>query len=166
MPYLNCPRCGLSVRMRGDGSTRWEHCPRCLGRAGVTIPVHVSERPTLVEIPQPDERPVPDGSLGLLGVHCRDDGGQRWIELTGELDVATVALRAPPPAHARAAGLRDVVLDISGLDFIDSAGIHALLRAQRGAAAADRRLLLTRPPGQIERVFELTGAGAVLGFER
>lgn len=166
MRYLNCPRCGLSVRVRGDGRPQWEHCPRCLGRAGVAIPVHTSVRPTLVEIPRPCERPVADGSLGRLDVRCHDDGAQRWIELTGELDIATVALLERTLGHASHSGFREVVLDISGLDFIDSAGIHALLRAQRAAAASHQRLCLTQPPGQIERVFELTGARAVLAFER
>jgi hypothetical protein len=35
-PFLNCPRCGLSIRPKA----RWmtvEHCPRCLARARVAV---------------------------------------------------------------------------------------------------------------------------------
>lgn len=37
--FLNCPRCGLSIRKRAD-RPEWltlEHCPRCLGRARIPV---------------------------------------------------------------------------------------------------------------------------------
>lgn len=43
--FLNCPRCGLSIRRRVD----WlhvEHCPRCIGRAGIAVKLFVSARPS------------------------------------------------------------------------------------------------------------------------
>jgi hypothetical protein len=42
MPYMNCPRCGLSIRLRAS-SLLLERCPRCLARAGAAIPMHISE---------------------------------------------------------------------------------------------------------------------------
>jgi hypothetical protein len=55
MSYMNCARCGLSVRLRED-RLAWESCPRCLGRSGVSVPVYISERrawPTLVSARAP-----------------------------------------------------------------------------------------------------------------
>ncbi len=43
MSYVNCPRCGLSVALRVD-AVSWESCPRCLGRAGISVPMYVSSR--------------------------------------------------------------------------------------------------------------------------
>ena len=42
--FLNCPRCGLSIRRRVE-SLAFEHCPRCVGRAGIPVPLIVSARP-------------------------------------------------------------------------------------------------------------------------
>jgi hypothetical protein len=43
-PFLNCPRCGLSIRPKA----RWmaiEHCPRCLARARVVVNMFPSSLP-------------------------------------------------------------------------------------------------------------------------
>ena len=43
--FLNCPRCGLSIRPKA----RWmtvEHCPRCLARARVAVKMFSSPLPT------------------------------------------------------------------------------------------------------------------------
>lgn len=43
--FLNCPRCGLSIRPRA----RWlaiEHCPRCMARAQIPVSLFASPLPT------------------------------------------------------------------------------------------------------------------------
>jgi hypothetical protein len=45
--YLNCPRCGVSIRMRSPWFTM-THCPRCIARAGTTVELFSSEMPTSV----------------------------------------------------------------------------------------------------------------------
>ena len=44
--FLNCPRCGLSLRPRAGWSTI-EHCPRCMARARIPITLFVSPLPTI-----------------------------------------------------------------------------------------------------------------------
>lgn len=34
--YLNCPRCGLSIRL-GSSFRTFRDCPRCLARAGTAV---------------------------------------------------------------------------------------------------------------------------------
>lgn len=43
--FLNCPRCGLSIRQKSQAAHR-EHCPRCLARAQMPVRLFVSTRPT------------------------------------------------------------------------------------------------------------------------
>ena len=43
MPYMNCPRCGLSIRIRAAYLTV-DWCPRCLARAGTAIPMQSSDQ--------------------------------------------------------------------------------------------------------------------------
>lgn len=42
--FLNCPRCGLSLRRRVDWLTV-EYCPRCIGRAEIPVKLFVCTRP-------------------------------------------------------------------------------------------------------------------------
>ena len=65
-PFLNCPRCGLSIRPKA----RWmtvEHCPRCLARARVAVTMFPSPLPA-AELyhggasPQADKRSAPTTS--------------------------------------------------------------------------------------------------------
>jgi hypothetical protein len=44
MPYLNCSRCGLSIRPR-HSMLAIEHCPRCIARARVAVKMVESRLP-------------------------------------------------------------------------------------------------------------------------
>jgi len=41
--FLNCPRCGLSIRPK---AWSFEHCPRCLGNRGIAVWMFRSPLPT------------------------------------------------------------------------------------------------------------------------
>jgi len=56
MSYLNCPRCGLSIRLRAP-YLALERCPRCLARAGLTIPMYVTRQPRGIHRAAPEPRP-------------------------------------------------------------------------------------------------------------
>ncbi len=44
MSYMNCPRCGLSIRLRASYLIM-ERCPRCLARRQAVVQMYVSDRP-------------------------------------------------------------------------------------------------------------------------
>jgi hypothetical protein len=44
--FLNCPRCGLSLRPRAGWLTI-EHCPRCMARARIPVTLFFSPLPTI-----------------------------------------------------------------------------------------------------------------------
>jgi anti-sigma B factor antagonist len=56
----------------------------------------------------------------------------------------------------------EVVVDLSGLEFIDSSGLSALITARRRVMAGGNRLVLRGAQGAARRVFELTGLDDVL----
>ncbi|MGW3041978.1 STAS domain-containing protein [Kitasatospora sp. NPDC001159] len=80
------------------------------------------------------------------------------LALYGELDLDSVAgLRAAlDPALDEPATV--VVVDCAGLEFCDSSGLNALLRAQARAADDGSRIELARPRSLVLRMLELTGA--------
>jgi anti-sigma B factor antagonist len=83
------------------------------------------------------------------------DGRMRLI-VDGELDVATVPrieLELCWLMRSRAS----VLLDLTAVTFIDSAGAGLLWKAANDAKAGGWSLELTPPLGEIPRVLELTG---------
>jgi anti-anti-sigma factor len=85
------------------------------------------------------------------------DGGfhAAWVHLAGELDIATTPRLK---RVLRALRARLVVLDLRGLTFMDSSGVHAIVETSiRARQLGDRLLLLSGPPG-VDRVFTLTAS--------
>jgi anti-sigma B factor antagonist len=83
------------------------------------------------------------------------------LVLRGELDLATVSLLQEPLNRAMRRGA-SVVIDLAGLEFIDSTGLEALLRADRQLGACDGQLVLLGGSRSVHRVFELSGADRYL----
>ena len=92
------------------------------------------------------------------------DGAVR-VSLQGELDLASTRQVEERFAAIDAESPARVVVDLSGLAFIDSSGLRALLLAD--ALASEHGYELVLLPGQepVQRVFEMTGALDVLHFE-
>lgn len=84
-------------------------------------------------------------------------GGAPGVAVHGEVDIdAAQELEAALDAAIRdSAGA--FVIDLSDVDFIDSTGLHALLRARSLLGREDRALAVVCPFGPVRRVFELSG---------
>jgi anti-anti-sigma factor len=54
-------------------------------------------------------------------------------------------------------GHTEIVLDLSQVTFLDSTGVHELLRARTMAGIFDRRLVLAEPNAAVRRVMALAG---------
>ncbi|MBI2239848.1 MAG: STAS domain-containing protein [Magnetospirillum gryphiswaldense] len=68
-------------------------------------------------------------------------------------------------ALADKAGL-NVVVDLAGLDHVDSFGIGLFLLANEQAAGGNRLFRLVNPHGSVARVFELANLDAVLNLQK
>jgi anti-anti-sigma factor len=84
------------------------------------------------------------------------------VAVRGEIDIATVASleRALDSAIRTSRGA--FVLDLSDIEFLDSSGLHALLRARAILAREDRALAVVCPPGPARRLFEVAGIADLL----
>jgi anti-sigma B factor antagonist len=101
---------------------------------------------------QPGSR---EGASGLDIVRGRD-GTTVVLELAGELDLHTVVSLRMRLAEAVAQGGSDVLVDLTGITFIDSMGLATLLNALRRLTRAGRRLLVVSPGGPALRMLRLT----------
>jgi anti-sigma B factor antagonist len=79
------------------------------------------------------------------------------VALTGELDISTgpqldEELRRVEGDAPRAV----IVVDLRGLEFIDSSGLRVLIAADARAHQRGARLVIVRGPEIVRRVFEVT----------
>jgi anti-anti-sigma factor len=94
---------------------------------------------------------------------ARLSGDTVFATLSGELDMAaTFRLEPQLERVTHQPGVRGLVLDMSGVDFIDSAGLGLLLATHERLRAAQVRLQLADPSPAVLRMLELTGAGGEL----
>jgi anti-sigma B factor antagonist len=106
--------------------------------------------------------PVKAGGLAITRVH-QNDG--LVLALRGELDLASAPLLERELWDAESSSPGRIVVDLSGLQFVDSTGLHVLLGAHRRARENDRQLLLRRGPRAVHRLFEITGTLDAFAFE-
>ncbi len=85
----------------------------------------------------------------------RSCDGHAVVELRGELDLVDAVAVA---AALAAAAVREpqIIVDLTGLEFIDSSGVAALARGRRQAWQAGGDLVLAAPQGEVMLVLALT----------
>jgi anti-anti-sigma factor len=85
------------------------------------------------------------------------DGGPPRLALAGELDLATVpVLEKAIPALGSGDAL---VIDLRELEFIDSSGVHVLMRLDDAARRDGWTLTLVRAGRDVQRVLDLCHVG-------
>ena len=103
--------------------------------------------------------------MGLtLCVRPGDDG--IIVTVSGEVDVGTEGLlRQALLRIMRERGAR-LLLDVSGVSFMDCAGLRALLATRRNAELRGGFMRLIAVSRAVRRIMELTGAHEALAAER
>ena len=98
-----------------------------------------------------------------MEIHAKSADRNLLLELSGELDHhgARNALRALEMA-VDAELPKKLVLDMSGVTFMDSSGIALILRAQQRIELLDGSLLVCNVPDQARRVLDAAGIGRLV----
>jgi anti-sigma B factor antagonist len=78
------------------------------------------------------------------------------LSVRGELDLATAPVVEGELQRVEAEH-EVVAIDLRQVDFIDSSGLHVLIKARERAAGSGRRLVLLQGSPQVRRVLSLTG---------
>jgi anti-sigma B factor antagonist len=99
-----------------------------------------------------------------LALTSERDGDVHLIALQGELDLDGAAEFEHALKDAEATDAPAIVVDLAGLDFIDSTGLRLLVEADVRLRADAGRLILRRPTERILRVFQIAGLDALLPF--
>ena len=92
-----------------------------------------------------------------MSIDHRADGRRRVVAVSGEVDLATAPRLRAALDDALDSRPRELHLDLGGITFMDSSGLHVLFAADAEAAALDCRLTIFCPPGPVQRLFQVTG---------
>ncbi|HEX4279151.1 MAG TPA: STAS domain-containing protein [Solirubrobacteraceae bacterium] len=95
----------------------------------------------------------------------RDETGGVVLALSGELDVVSAPQLELCLNEVMAEAHDRVVLDLSELAFVDSAGVSVLIKGKQDAESSGHTLVLGRPTEQVHRVFALVGLADWLTFD-
>jgi anti-sigma B factor antagonist len=94
--------------------------------------------------------------MTTLTVTTRDREGGAHVELSGELDIATAPKLEEEMQRLEGQSHALVVLDLRGLEFMDSSGLRALLAVETRARAGGARVVVVRGDERIQRLLQMT----------
>ena len=86
------------------------------------------------------------------------------VSIAGELEMATVPLVSAALQDEPAAGAEAVVVDLSGVTFMDSTGLATLMNLKRDLDARGGRLVIACPEGPARLLFDVAGVADQLAL--
>ena len=90
-----------------------------------------------------------------FGIKQTELNGAPGVRIFGEVDVGAVAELTARLDAAISASTGAFVIDLCGVDFLDSSGLSALMRARALLGREERALAVVCPPGPARRLFEV-----------
>jgi anti-sigma B factor antagonist len=89
--------------------------------------------------------------IATFRASAHEAGSEVVVVAEGELDL----VGAPRLLDAIPGGSGPVVLDLAGVQFMDSSGLRSLLEARQSCIDAGRPFAIARPSAAVSRVLEL-----------
>jgi len=95
-------------------------------------------------------------------VTTRQESGCTVVTVVGEVDVYTAPTLDEALSATLAEGNTCVVVDMTGVDFLDSTGLSVLVKALKRIREADGSLDVVVSVDRVAKVFRLTGLDKVI----
>ena len=114
--------------------------------------------------PQRGSQPSSNGLPEPFRCEVTRDADLARLQVLGELDLQTVPRLEAEIAAVRAGGVKRVIIDLRGLEFMDSTGLRCLLECDAEARQDGFSLALVPGPPAVQRVFEVTQSHLQLPF--
>jgi anti-sigma B factor antagonist len=92
-----------------------------------------------------------------LGLDVRKMGSHAVVDVKGEIDVYTAPKLREKLIELVSEGSYDVVVNLEGVDFLDSTGLGVLVGALKRVKAHDGSLSLVCTQDKILKIFKITG---------
>jgi anti-anti-sigma factor len=101
------------------------------------------------------------GGAGRLRLEVSEGARSARIALYGEFDIASAAAASHTLEELLSRGLDAVIVDLSGLDFMDSTGVKFLVDGRETARARGVKLSLVHGSDPVKRVLTVSGVTAL-----
>jgi anti-sigma B factor antagonist len=95
-------------------------------------------------------------SLFNFELETETKGSKALVKVGGDLDLQVVEQLTEALTRVESDGPEKLVIDLSGLSFMDSSGMAAVAAAAIRAGESDRRFAIVIPPPGVRQAFELT----------
>jgi anti-sigma B factor antagonist len=92
-----------------------------------------------------------------IDVRATGDGSIQLFSLGGSLDIATSPSLRAALLSAAEGEKHEIIVDLTGLEFLDSTGLGALIGAHKRASEHHGSVRLVAQEGQILRLLRITG---------
>ena len=92
-----------------------------------------------------------------LSLETREEGDQVRIAVEGELDLSSALTFDEEVRRAEEREPRILVIDLSGLRFLDSTGLRLIMSAHSRAKKRGHRLAIVEGTQAVQRIFRLAG---------
>src|SRR4051794_23098977 len=152
-----------AVRIPGRAAIPHPRTRPANGPATEAAPIPHPPSPIPAPIPSPNQRAAPNSRATFqpemsspFEVTLTESAGSVHVKLRGELDISTAPRLEEDLRRAEADGPAVIMVDLSGLDFMDSTGLRLLISADLRAREAGRRLVLVQGNEMVQRVLRLT----------
>ena len=96
-----------------------------------------------------------------LTLESRDIDGRTVIEVGGEIDVYTAPKLRDTITDLVGAGVYDLIIDLSAVEFLDSTGLGVLVGGLKKVRANDGSLSLICGQDRLLKIFRITGLAKV-----
>jgi anti-sigma B factor antagonist len=104
--------------------------------------------------------------IGPFNCQVTSDGEHAVVAPQGELDMATVGAVEQELRRLRGSGAGKIVLDLGGLTFMDSSGLHLVVRWTSEASKDGFEFELEPGPPVVQRIFELSALEETLPWKK
>jgi anti-sigma B factor antagonist len=94
--------------------------------------------------------------MALLEVNTERSDTTVRVALAGELDISSAATLEEALGGVEEGSPPLLVIDLRGLEFMDSTGLRTLVSADQRARDQGRRVAIVRGPESVDRIFSVT----------
>jgi anti-anti-sigma factor len=91
-----------------------------------------------------------------LSIRAYEEADRHVLVLSGELDLGGIEPFMAAAHQLCDLGAREILVDITDVEFIDSSGLRAILATKAECEERFCRFSMTHGAGQAQRLFELT----------
>lgn len=103
--------------------------------------------------------------MNTLDLQAERSGDLLRLRVRGELDLVSESELTAQLLQALGEDVRLIVVDLAGVEFIDSCGLRALLTGRDAARQAGRELVLSLTDGPVSQLLDIAGVRDWFAYE-